>query len=321
VPVGEAVRAARLKPAAVVVTPAADLISYPPGTPFPEGVPSWESIAAAARKTFRNVRLGGGMLSNFTEFNRKRPPRKLFDFVTHATSSMVHAADDRSVMETLESIGYIIHSTKAIMGKATPYRIGPSHIGNSFNPYGAAVTPNPAGRRVTMARIEPRHRGLFGAAWHLGYLSQAANGGVEAATVASPVGEFGIAYRKLAHAQPWFDTASGAAVYPLYHVIRGLAEAAGSKHIEAGSSDTGRVRTLAWRKGKTTHVWLANLRAEPVAVKLRGLPKGKAGLMMLDEASFDEAARDPAYGESTAPFEGATVTLAPFAVARLDVKG
>jgi hypothetical protein len=83
-PAAKAVRAAKLKPDAVVVTPAADLKSYPPGTPFPAGVPSWEAVAAAARKAFRNVRIGGGMLSNFTELNRRScsissptPPRAL----------------------------------------------------------------------------------------------------------------------------------------------------------------------------------------------------------------------------------------------------
>ena len=314
----KAVRAAKLKPAAVMVTPALDLKSYPPGTPFPEGVPTYEAIAAAARKSFRGVRIGGGMLSNFTELNRKRPPKKVFDFISHATSGLVHAADDRSVMETLEAVGYIIHSTKALIGR-TPYRIGPSHIGNSFNPYGASVTPNPDGVRVTMARVEPRHRGLFGAAWHLGYLAQAAKGGVEAVTMAAPVGAFGIAYAKQKYAQPWFDGAKGAKVYPLYHVIRGLAAAAGAKRVEASASDGERVATVAWKKGRTTHVFVANLRAVPVEVKLRGLPKGKASLMMLDDASFEAAARDPAFGDTTAPFAGTTVTLAPFAVARVDV--
>jgi hypothetical protein len=36
------------------------------------------------------------MLSTFTELNRKRPKAALFDFVTHTTCSIVHAADDRS---------------------------------------------------------------------------------------------------------------------------------------------------------------------------------------------------------------------------------
>lgn len=314
-PVAKAVREADLSPAAVVVTPAADLASYPPGRPFPEGVPSFEAIAAAARAAFPGARIGGGMLSNFTELNRKRPPRGVFDFITHATSSVVHAADDRSVMETLESIGHIIHSTKKITG-GEPYRIGPSHIGNSFNPYGSRVTPNPDNGRVTMARVEPRHRGLFGATWHLGYLSQAANGDVEAATVASPAGEFGIAYRKLPHAQPWFDEAASARVYPLYHVITGIAAGAGKPRIEVLSSDTDRVRALAWKDGGVTHLWLANTTDGSVDVSIGGI-QGSATLAVLDERSFEKAAGDPGFMSKGAPFSGGTVRLGAFAVAHL----
>ncbi|MGH6892761.1 MAG: hypothetical protein ACREEP_10920, partial [Dongiaceae bacterium] len=93
--VGATIEKSGLKPAALVVTPAADLKSYPPGTPFPDNVPSWRDIAAAARRLFPGVRIGGGMLSNFTELNRKRPPKGVFDFTTHATSALIHAADDR----------------------------------------------------------------------------------------------------------------------------------------------------------------------------------------------------------------------------------
>ena len=227
-----AVQAVGLRPAAVVVTPAADLKSYPPGTPLPQGVPVWQEVIDATRAAFPGVRVGGGMLSNFTELNRKRPPGELLDFVTHATSTLIHACDDRTVMENLETIGHIIRSTQAFIGD-TAYRIGPAHIGNSFNPYGAGYTPNPDNRRITMARIEPRHRGLFGAAWHLGYFSEVARGGVEAATMASPAGEFGIAYARLPHRQPGLDDTVGAKMYPVFHVIRGLAAAAGARRIEA----------------------------------------------------------------------------------------
>jgi len=318
--VAAAVKEAGIRPAAVMVTPAADLKSYPPGTPSPAGTPSWQDVAAAARRAFPRTRIGGGMLANFTELNRKTPPKKLFDFVAHATSGLVHAADDRSVMETLESIGHIIRSTRKKMGRM-PYRIGPSHIGNSYNPYGANYSPNPKGGRVTMARVDPRHRGLFGAAWHLGFLSQAAHGGVEAATVASPVGEFGIAYRRLAHPQPWFDEAGDGKVYPVFHVIRGMAKAAGGKRVAAESSDSERVRTIAWRDGRTTHLWLANLRDAPAEVMLRNLPKGDAQLFLLDEEAFEQAARDLSFSGRTRPFAGTTLTLPPFAVARLDIGG
>ena len=254
-------------------------------------------------------------VANFTEFNRKQPPKGVFDFITHATSALVHAADDRSVMETLDSIGHIIRATKGIIGGGA-YRIGPSHIGNSFNPYGANYTENPENRRVTMARVEPRHRGLFGAAWHLGYISQAAHGGVEAATLASPIGEFGIAYAKLAHAQPGLDGAADARVYPVFHVIRGLSAAAGLPHLEAKSGDTERLRCVAWRKGKMLYLWLANLRDEVLEVNLEGFPRNGT-LGSLDEQSFAAAIKDTAFGEKTAAFSGTSVKLPPLAIAWL----
>jgi D-apionolactonase len=309
-------QAADLRPAAVIVTPAADLKSYPPGTPLPAGVPSWQEIIDAARAAFPRARIGGGMLSNFTELNRKRPPAQHLDFITHATSTLIHACDDRTVMENLETIGHIIRSTQAFSGAAA-YRIGPAHIGNSFNPYGADYTANPGNRRITMARIEPRHRGLFGAAWHLGYFSEVARGGLEAATMASPAGEFGIAYARLPHAQPGLDDIGGAKVYPVFHVIRGLAAAAGARRIEADSSDPGRLRALAWRDDGRTQLWLANLREDTLEVELVGVPEGAAHLSLLDEDSFEAAVKDPTFGERSQPFAGDRLTLEPFAVARL----
>ena len=132
-------------------------------------MPSAAVIAQAARAAFPGLPLGGGMYSYFTELNRKRPPAGLHDYITHATCPIVHAADDRSVMETLECLPYIVRSTRAMTG-ATPYHIGPSQIGCRDNPYGASIPPNPDDRRVCLARNDPRQRGLFNAAWTLGYI-------------------------------------------------------------------------------------------------------------------------------------------------------
>ena len=59
----------------------------------------------------------------------------------------------------------------------------------------------------------------------------------------------------------------------------------------------------------------------PVEVKLKGLPKGKAQLFLLDEWSFADAARDPAFGDRTRSFKGKTLVLPPFACVRLDIGG
>ena len=112
-----AVSAAGLAPAAVMVVPAADLVSTPPGSPWPP-CPPLDAVYRAARSAFPGIRLGGGMFTHFTELNRKRPPLDLLDFVTFATSAIVHAADDRSVMETIEALPHVAASARALAGSA-----------------------------------------------------------------------------------------------------------------------------------------------------------------------------------------------------------
>jgi hypothetical protein len=139
--------------------------------------------------------------------------------------------------------------------------------------------------------------------------------------MASPAGEFGIAYARLAHAQPGLDDTAGAKVYPVFHVFRALAAAAGARRIEAGSSDPGRLRCLAWRDDGRTRLWLANLREAPLEVGLEGLPAQAARLWTLEEDSFEAAIKDPGFGDRSRSFTGDRLTLAPFAVARLSFEG
>ena len=116
--------------------------------------------------------------------------------------------------------------------------------------------------------------------------------------MASPVGEFGIAYRRLDHAQPLFDGNPGATVYPVFHVIRAVAGADGTRYVPAESSDSARVRALACRAAKTTRLMLANLRETPVEVTLPASAAG-ARIWTLDETTFDAAIRDPKFSERT----------------------
>ncbi len=96
---------AGLAPAAVSVFPAQDMVSVQPNAPWPE-MPSFEETYAAAHAAFPAAKLGGGMAAYFTELNRKRPPAGPLDYVTHTTCPTVHAADDRSVMETNAALGH-----------------------------------------------------------------------------------------------------------------------------------------------------------------------------------------------------------------------
>ena len=319
-PIAQAVARAGLVPAAIAVSPAMDLRGVLPGSKGPDG-PTLEEIYKAARNAFPGVKLGGGTYVFFTEFNRKRPPAALLDFITHTTSPIVHAADDVSVMETLEALPYVIQSAKALSG-GKAYWVGPSAIAARRNPYGASTADNPGNNRVCLADMDPRQRGLFGAAWNLGYVAAFAAGGLAAVSLSVATGPAGLIYRKAGFAQPYFDETQGAAVYPLYHVIAGLAAASGGKLLAAKSAAPGKVAALACRGKAGPVLWLANLTGSEQTARVTGFT-GKAMLHQLDEASFVAATSDAGFlakGGKALKKVG-TVKLPPYAVARVSAAG
>lgn len=312
----EMVKQSGLKLSSIAVVPVGDLKSVLPGGPrLP--APKLEDLYAAAREAFPGIRLGGGMFSFFTELNRKHPPAKLLDFVVNATCPIVHAADDRSVMETLEALPYQVNTARSFIGK-TAYRIGPSGIGCRDNPHGATWTPNPDNVRVCLTKLEPRQRSLFAAAWTLGYIATFARTGIESIAMGAPTGPLGIIYLKADHKQPWYDQLSGPAVFPAYHVISGLTRGAGQKLVDSDSSDSAKVQSLAYQgKGGTT-LWLANLTAENQSVKLAGA-KGALFGATLDEDSFVSATTDPQGFQKSWKAMKPALTLKPYAVAVISI--
>ncbi|WP_279479293.1 hypothetical protein [Aureimonas sp. SK2] len=297
--VARMVEASGLRPQALVVSPDADRRSTPPGSAWP-ACPPLDAVYRAARAAFPGVTLGGGMVSYFTELNRKRVPLEGLDFVTHATNPIVHAADDLSVMQTLEAIPFITRSTEGFVD-AKPYRLGPTTIGMRQNPYGSRTMPNPDGRRVPMAHDDPRARGQFGAAFLVGYAARLAGSAVEAWAGASLAGPHGL----------FLD---GGGVAPAYHVARGLAAVGGAERLELRSGRRGTVDGFAARRADgRREVWLANLTPETQDAVLEGIAPG-ATLSLLDEAAFDAAAGGAMPPER--PVEE-PLRLPPYAVARL----
>src|SRR3984885_6013178 len=180
--------------ATVMVSPAPDLKCTLPGSPWPP-CPPLDDCYRLARTAFPGVRLGGGMFTFLTELNRKRPPVALLDFVTFTTVAIFHAGDDLSATEGLESLPYLAKSVAAFIdGK--PYHVGPSAIGLRMNPYGEAPMANPGNIRQAMNGMDPRQRGLFAAAWTVGFVARFAQGGASALTLGGTTGPFGVAYAK-----------------------------------------------------------------------------------------------------------------------------
>lgn len=296
------VRAGGLVPDAVVITQMHDLKSFQPNTPRPWG-PSYEDMAAAVRRHFPGVPVGGGMLSYFTELNRKPVPEGLFDFVTHTVCPIVHAADDVSVMETLEATPSITGSARAMIGK-TPYHLGPSGIACRDNPYGAAVAANPGEGRVCLTDDDPRQRGVFAAAWNLGLVAAAARGGINAMAFGATTGSRGIIL--------------GDGVVPAFHVLAGLKGSGNRRRMESHCSAPAMIATLAHETGKGKCLWLANLTAETRTVRVTGFT-GPATLHTISAGNFRALQKNPGYMQTAgqALRKVGTLDLDPYAVLRI----
>ena len=288
-------RAAGLQPDMVCVCPVGHLKSVLPGGIYPPA-PELQALYEAARQAFPAAQLGGGMFSFFTELNRKRPPCEGLDFITNSTSPIVHAADDRSVMETLEALPWQIETAKHFSG-GKPHHVGPSGIGARDNPHGARYSDNPDNNRVCLAKMDPRQRGLFSAAWTLGYVSTLVQSGVARISMAAPTGPLGVIYsRSPGEPQPWFDNLSvsmaGHTVYPVFHTLASLNCASGHQLLDISNSDKQKLASFGWQDEHGKRVLLANLSAHAVKVNISGLGK-KSCVGVLDEHSFVQASTNP----------------------------
>ncbi|WP_428425578.1 D-apionate lactonase [Pararhizobium sp.] len=251
-------RTAYFVPDAIVVSPSVDRQSTPPGSRWPD-CPPLEDVYAAAAKAFPGTRLGGGMLSYFTELNRKRVPSENLAFISHCTNPIVHAADDVSVMQTLEALPFITRSVRAIYG-GKPYRIGPSTIPMRQNPYGSRTMDNLNGARIPMANRDPRHTGQFAAAFAAGYVASVLDAGVETLTLSALTGSFGFYAEK-------HEPVKEGGKRPLHAIVKGLAEIAGEKWQAITSSAPGKVLAFIVKTTGGGTVWIINLTAEKQSIE------------------------------------------------------
>ncbi len=242
--VAVACHAAGLSPRRVVALPASYLASHQPEGPWPKG-PAPMDLVPLVRAAFPEAEAGGGMLTNFTEFNRCPPDPQRVDFATFGTTAIVHAADDRSVIETLEALPQVFESARALAG-VRPLHLGLVSIGMRSNPYGSSVAPNPNGQRIAMAMDDPRQRTGFAAAWAVAAAAAAARGGVASFAPAMAAGPLGLG--------------RGEALWPIFEAVGALA-ALGGAEVEI-AQDAGLV-TIRGRGRDGVIGIAANLRAAP----------------------------------------------------------
>jgi hypothetical protein len=200
-----------------------------------------------------------------------------------------------------------------------PYRIGPSAIAARMNPYGKGVADNPANGRVCLTNRDPRQRGLFNAAWTLGYVAACAYGGVTSVAMGAATGALGFIHHRSAD-QPYFDSLDGHAVYPAFHVMAGLGRGGGYRLVETRLSESRKAAALAWRQGVRIVLWVANLTAEPVTIRVGSLEGARLQASVLNSSAFEKAVGSlDALEELRRPLEEAELNLDAYAVARVEI--
>lgn len=200
-----------------------------------------------ARTHFGNqVRISAGTNNYFTELNRGRPATNRMSAVCYSINPQVHASDDTSVVENLEGQGPTVRSARKLFsGKeviVTPVTLKPR-----FNPMGPS---DPA------ARIDPRQKTPFGAAWTLGSLKYLSEAGADSVTYYELVGPAGLL--------------DDSGVFPVYSVFTRLVEFAGGDVIPIQSSAPLRVIAMQVRARSKQQIFVANLTGQQQSVLLPG---------------------------------------------------
>lgn len=218
--------------------------------------PAEQPCIDAARDAFPATLVGAGTPHFFAQINRVERLGDA-DFLTFTTSAVVHGADDNEVMLGLQSLPSMIDTLRARY-PGVPIRIGPSGIAARSSPLGSQPATDGM-RRIALARCDPRCRGLFGAAWLLGYVAQCALAGADAVSVLSLTGDSGVVAR------------AGERVltgYPAYFVLARLH--APARVCSVSISDPSRIAALALSRDDKRELLLANLTGDALDVKLDG---------------------------------------------------
>jgi hypothetical protein len=267
------------------------------------------------------AKFGCGTDAFFTELNRERPAVEALDLVTYSLIPQVHAFDNASLVETLETQAETVRSARRFCA-GLPLAISPVTLKMRFNPGATGLELDPAPGELP-ATVDVRQMSLFGAGWTLGSLKYVAESGVYSVTYYETNGWRGVMEREVGAADPEGFHSIPGAVFPLYHVLADVGEFAGGEVIASRSSDTLRVDGLALRKGDKTRVLLANLSAEPQRIRVGDL-SGRVWVRRLDERNAEDAMRSPEAfrverGELVQTAGGVLeLELLPYGMARID---
>ena len=256
----------------------------------------------------------------FTELNRNRPALDAADLVCYSLNPQVHAFDNLSLVETLETQGVTVDSARQFCGK-TPIVVSPITLKPRFNPNATQPDANPAPGELPQ-HVDPRQMSLLGAGWTLGSLKHLAQSGVHSATYYETTGWRGLLETDGGSPSGRFRSLPGSA-FPLYHVFALVGEYAEGNVIPVTASSPLQVEGIALEKNGLLRVVIANLTEQSQLVEIRNLPL-QVRIRHMDETNVVDAmlrpraflAQEPEATESVGGMF--RLSLLPYALAWID---
>ena len=222
---------------------------------------------------------------NFTQLNRFRPSPDMMDAVAYGIIPQIHAFDDKSIVETLTIQADTVRSARQFIGKS-PIYITPV----TLRLQAAAQEPLPGELPST---VDPRQPNDFTAVWTLGSIKYLAEAGVQSATYFETTGWKGIMESAAGTTLPGKFPSKPGAVFPVYHVLRALADYAGGTVQRVDCTDTLAVAGMAVRKDGKERLLLANFTSKPQMLVLKGFSGPlKARPLNLGSSAHAETAFD-----------------------------
>lgn len=277
-------------------------------------------IKSVLRGNFPKAEFGGGTDAYFTELNRERIPTDKIDYVTFSLNPQVHAFDNLTLIENLETQELIVRNASEIAG-GLPVHVSPVTLKPRFNP-NATRKLNGVSMNKIPPRVDVRQMSLFGAGWTIGSIKYLAKGGARSVTYYETVGMQGITMGIHDTEFPGVFFAKAGKVYPLYHAFIDIIGFGQCMMLDSWSSNPKEVEGLVLSKDKHLRILLANYTASQQKVKIP-VDSDIAKVKMLDEKNIELALTIPSVHHNKftvlKPENGILeLTINPFALVTVD---
>jgi len=279
--------------------------------------------AGLAEAGYDGVPLVSGTNIYFNELNRHRLPPGRADGLAWSVNPQIHAFDDLSLMENLQAQPDTVATARSFAPAAKLF-ITPVTLRPRFN--AVAVTDQGFPEGTLPWLVDVRQPALFGAAWTLGSIAALAGAGADGLTYYDTVGPAGVIESPAGRPAPAEFLSRADTPYPLAVVLADAARLTGGRVCPVTGADPDLVAAIAVRQPGRLTVLLASLGPADCEVAVALPDDGPVTLRVLDEHSAGQAAADlPSFllgGKQVTSTRGTvTMTLKPYATARLEVRG